>query len=195
MEKEAEKKTSTTVSTGKQEPSSLAYVIAIITLGAAFGNMFLAGKMRNIMKAQIPKAAYNWKPGSNQGSKVHNEQNGQFNQSYTNASQSHNEQNFNKNNRNQQQQQKSENRSNENEHDPFAHYQFFDSRSEHLQVLGLDKSQFSESNIKAAYRKMVMKYHPDRIALDDPKRDEYVRKFQQISASYNILMDLTTKKK
>lgn len=34
------------------------YVIAGITLGAAIGNMFLAGKIKNVMKIKFPKQQF-----------------------------------------------------------------------------------------------------------------------------------------
>jgi hypothetical protein len=183
MEKEQE--TVTTVSkANKYQPSTLAYVIAVITLGAAFGNMFLAGKIRNVMKAEMPKAS--WKQSSSQGP------NFSSNQYQQQAQQQAYEQNFkNSSSKNHQsrKQQQNYHKEGSNDYDPFAHHTIFDFKSEHLQTLGLTKAQFSENNIKVAYRDLVMKYHPDRIALDDPLRDEYNRKFQQISSSYQILME------
>lgn len=180
MDKEQES-ASTVTKANKYQPTTLAYVIAIITLGAAFGNMFLAGKIRNVMKAEMPKAT--WKQSSSQGP------NFSTNQYQQHTQQQAHEQNFkNASGRNQQSRRQQEGHSS-NEYDPFAHHTIFDFKSEHLQTLGLTKAEFSETHIKTAYRDLVMKYHPDRIALDDPLREEYNRKFQQISSSYHILME------
>jgi hypothetical protein len=54
-----------TLGTGDHN-SFLGYAIAIMTLGAAIGNMFLAGKIRNLMKMKVPTPA-NWKNNSGPG--------------------------------------------------------------------------------------------------------------------------------
>jgi len=51
-------------------------------------------------------------------------------------------------------------------------------------ILGVDKKA-SQSDIKKAYRKLAMKYHPDRTG-NDPELSE---KFKQISAAYEVLSD------
>lgn len=51
-------------------------------------------------------------------------------------------------------------------------------------VLGVDKNA-SEQDIKKAYRKLAMKYHPDRNP-DDPSAEE---KFKEAAAAYEVLSD------
>jgi molecular chaperone DnaJ len=58
------------------------------------------------------------------------------------------------------------------------------SKRDFYEVLGVDK-QAEGSNIKAAYRKLAMKYHPDRNP-DDKAAEE---KFKEASAAYEVLSD------
>jgi len=51
-------------------------------------------------------------------------------------------------------------------------------------VLGIDKNS-SGDEIKKAYRKLAMKYHPDRNAWDK----ESEKKFKQINEAYQVLSD------
>jgi len=53
-------------------------------------------------------------------------------------------------------------------------------------LLGVDKSA-SDGDIKKAYRKAALKYHPDRVPED--RREESEAKFKQIQAAYEILSD------
>jgi DnaJ homolog subfamily A member 2 len=57
--------------------------------------------------------------------------------------------------------------------------------TEYYDELGLDKSA-DESQIKKAYRKMAMKWHPDRNK-DDEKSAEV--KFKKVSEAYSVLSD------
>ena len=55
-------------------------------------------------------------------------------------------------------------------------------KRDYYEVLGVDKSA-SESEIKSAYRKLAMKYHPDR----NPDNKEAEEKFKEASEAYAIL--------
>ncbi len=57
---------------------------------------------------------------------------------------------------------------------------------EYYQTLGVSQSA-SDSEIKKAYRKLALKYHPDRAPKD--KKKEYEEKFKKISQAYRILSD------
>jgi molecular chaperone DnaJ len=58
------------------------------------------------------------------------------------------------------------------------------SKRDYYDVLGVDKSA-GEKEVKKAYRRVAMKYHPDRNP-DDPNADE---KFKEATEAYDVLMD------
>ena len=58
------------------------------------------------------------------------------------------------------------------------------SKRDYYEVLGIDKSA-DESEIKKAYRKLAMKYHPDRNQGDSDAE----AKFKEASEAYSILYD------
>ena len=70
------------------------------------------------------------------------------------------------------------------------------SKRDYYEVLGVNKSA-DESEIKKAYRKLAMKYHPDRNQGDTDAE----AKFKEASEAYSILYDkeqkieMTNKKK
>ena len=58
------------------------------------------------------------------------------------------------------------------------------SKRDYYEVLGVDKSA-GEREIKKAYKKLAMKYHPDRTQGDKGLED----KFKEIQEAYEILSD------
>ncbi len=61
-------------------------------------------------------------------------------------------------------------------------------KRDYYEVLGVDKNA-SDSEIKKAYRKLAMKYHPDK-AGDDKEAEE---KFKEASEAYEVLSDADKK--
>ncbi|NQV00637.1 MAG: molecular chaperone DnaJ [Parcubacteria group bacterium] len=57
---------------------------------------------------------------------------------------------------------------------------------DYYEILGVPRSA-SEQEIKKTYRKLALKYHPDRAPKD--KKKEYEEKFKKISQAYGVLSD------
>ncbi len=57
---------------------------------------------------------------------------------------------------------------------------------DYYEVLGVPKGS-SEGEIKKAYRRLALKYHPDRAP--EEKKKEYEEKFKEISQAYSVLSD------
>jgi len=58
-------------------------------------------------------------------------------------------------------------------------------------ILGLGKTASME-DIKSSYRKLSLKYHPDRYN-SSPEKKEYEEKIKEINSSYKILMNYCSK--
>jgi DnaJ homolog subfamily B member 4 len=59
-------------------------------------------------------------------------------------------------------------------------------------TLGIEKNA-DEQTIKKAYKKLAMKYHPDRVQ-DEKEKQEYTNKFKDIGEAYDVLGDPEKKK-
>ena len=57
-------------------------------------------------------------------------------------------------------------------------------KRDYYEVLGIDKNA-SEDEIKKAYRKLAIKYHPDR----NPGSKEAEEKFKEAAEAYDVLHD------
>lgn len=62
--------------------------------------------------------------------------------------------------------------------------------SDYYKLLDIDKNA-SESDIKKAYRKLAMKFHPDR---NPNNKEEAEKKFKQIGSAYSVLSDSNKRK-
>ena len=61
---------------------------------------------------------------------------------------------------------------------------------DYYELLGVSKNA-SPDEIKKQYKKMAMKYHPDR---NKENKEAAASKFQEISNAYNVLTDPQKKK-
>lgn len=61
-----------------------------------------------------------------------------------------------------------------------------DTARDYYEILGVPKGS-SLDEVKKAYRKLVMKHHPDRVSVD--KKKEAEEKFKEISEAYAVLSD------
>lgn len=133
----------------------LGYMIAGITLGAAIGNMFMAGKIRNIMKMNIPNPMQ-WKEEVRYKHEPH-----------VRSDASQQAESFG----------------------AARNVGIPDDIVNHLKFLKLPTQRVSEVEIKDAYRKAVLKYHPDRMQLKDAAlKPAYESKFKQSTESYQALI-------
>ncbi|KAK2738274.1 hypothetical protein FQN57_007137 [Myotisia sp. PD_48] len=58
----------------------------------------------------------------------------------------------------------------------------------HYEILGVNPSA-SFPEIRTAYKKAALKYHPDRVPNDSPERPSLTRKFQQVNDAYYTLSE------
>ena len=63
------------------------------------------------------------------------------------------------------------------------------SKRDYYEVLGASKDA-SQQDLKKAYRRLAMKYHPDR----NPDDQEAVTKFKEAKEAYEVLSDPTMKR-
>ena len=61
-------------------------------------------------------------------------------------------------------------------------------RIDYYKILGVDKKA-SATDIKKAYRKLAMKYHPDRNNDSEEQKLEAEKKFKRIAEAYGVLSD------
>ena len=59
---------------------------------------------------------------------------------------------------------------------------------DYYKILGINRNASAEE-IKKAYRKLALKYHPDRNAESEQTKKIAQRKFQDISDAYVVLSD------
>jgi molecular chaperone DnaJ len=62
----------------------------------------------------------------------------------------------------------------------------FDAKKNYYEILGVAEDA-DEKEIKKAFRKLAMKYHPDRAPED--KKKEYEAKFKEINEAQEVLTD------
>jgi len=61
-------------------------------------------------------------------------------------------------------------------------------KQDYYELLGVDRTA-SESELKSAFRKMAMKYHPDKTG------GKTTEKFKKINQAYQVLSDANTRER
>ncbi|MFR3299278.1 MAG: DnaJ domain-containing protein, partial [Fusobacterium sp.] len=63
------------------------------------------------------------------------------------------------------------------------------SKKDYYDLLGVEKTA-SENDIKKAYRKLAMKYHPDKFSnASEKEKKEAEEKFKEVNEAYQVLSD------
>mmetsp|Transcript_32618 Transcript_32618/g.29486 ORF Transcript_32618/g.29486 Transcript_32618/m.29486 type:complete len:283 (-) Transcript_32618:321-1169(-) len=61
-------------------------------------------------------------------------------------------------------------------------------RKDYYKILGVEKD-VDDVELKKAYRKLALKFHPDKVQGTDKEKEEAEKKFKDISEAYSILSD------
>ena len=61
-------------------------------------------------------------------------------------------------------------------------------KRDYYKILGIDRNA-DEKEIKKAYRKMALKYHPDRNSESEESKKMAEKKFIDVNDAYNVLSD------
>lgn len=64
------------------------------------------------------------------------------------------------------------------------------SKRDYYEILGIDKNA-NEANIKKAYKRLAMKYHPDRNSTD---KTGFEKKFKEVRKAYDVISDKQKRK-
>jgi DnaJ-class molecular chaperone len=204
----SEKKSAATegdsVSDRASENTLLKYALAAMTLGAAFGNIYSVRRLRSSMKNV--KTPYNHKSNNEAGaenagaagtSTSASGNNSRVNEEWARRAADeqarqrqrvknyvYQQENFQK----MKDQYEAWQRRKFSGERPSADGLSRDMRS-HLTALGMEARFPSKGEVKEAYRKAALKYHPDRLDSDDPKAKDYEKRFLEASVAYKALLD------
>ena len=191
-------------SSGKEK--TLGYVIAVIALGAAVGNMFVARRLHSFSKIKSPfKEGNNHTNGGTVGgggtaAADHTMNSGSQQQQWKSMSEEEmkREQRYKNHNFQQEQQEKVR-----QQYESWATKKKIPITADngvdgymrsHLLILQMD--QFKKptiTDVKQAYRKYALIYHPDRLPVGDSQRKKNEEKFAEATSSYKTLKELLGK--
>jgi hypothetical protein len=171
----------------------IGYAVAVLCLGTAMGNMFLAGNMKSVMKIKFEIPGGNPFKKASQSQKTQQSA-GAGQQAKTGPKYSHySSQGRARTQYKQQYKQNSAETPSQNDFLPYGIEEIPTYIKVHFKNLNLPVDFIvKEDVIKTAYRKEVMKYHPDRIGNGVKNyaelKKEYEGKFKEISSSYKFLL-------
>jgi len=66
-------------------------------------------------------------------------------------------------------------------------------RKDYYKILGVDK-KVTDDELKKAYRKLALKWHPDKNSQTEEKKQEAEKKFKDINEAYSVLSDAEKRK-
>lgn len=177
----------------KEDGGILKYVIAASVLGACIGNMFVARKMRGIMKLKVPAAesatAAGWSsppPPHSGRARVEGEE--------ARARQAQRVRDYNYQREQQEQVHEAYRTWARHKYDPHRRPRNvellgLDAMTPYLQALGLPTSELpSKKEVKEAYGKIAMQSHPDRVPEGSHDRPRLQRKFTEATEAYKALL-------
>ena len=174
-----------------QDDSYFKYVIAASVIGMCIGNMFVMRRYKGILKMNVENY-----------SKTTNNAHSNTNKTYNNSQ-------YYSNYKSKAEWEKAEAEADERFRQRFKEYEYqqqqfhqtkesYEKRNRTVLPDNLKKACLSlnllpkvhsSAEIKEAYRVCALRYHPDRIPFDDPKRDELTKKFKEATTSYKLLLD------
>ncbi len=160
----------------------LGYTIAVIVVGAAFGNMFMAGKIKNVMRAKMPDVEQ-FMPKNKPNFTANGPTASQSTQKGDTYGRKSGDYRYSSNKK----------KSESNDFLPAGLTNIPPYIKTHFDNLQLPVTVLlTEKTVKDAYRSEAMKHHPDRIANDTPGAEALKKqnelKFKEISNSYKFLL-------
>jgi hypothetical protein len=158
-----------------------AYGMAILILGTALGYMFLGGRIMSVANLKMPRADFVKKTSEQaSGYAKAGATSGSSSSSGSSAGSARSSSSYSQ-----------ANQQSSSQSDPYTKLMndLILLRTAHMRNLGLSQNDFNEKAIKNAYRELVMKYHPDRLASNDPNKAAYNKKFQSVNHSYKVLLN------
>jgi len=181
------------------------YFIAASVLGACVGNMFVARRMRGIMKLKVPAAesttAKGWAPhtnksgaaGSTGGAGSGNAARARMEEEAARARQAQRVREYNFQQEQQEQVHRAYQTWQRSKFDPKQRPRLggdhLDSLAPFLQTLALSSTQLpSKKEVKEAFAKIALSSHPDMVPPESPDRPRLQRRFAEANEAYKFIL-------
>ena len=168
------------------------YIIAAGVIGMCIGNMFVARRFKGILKMKVDT----YKTSTNSNTNSNTNTNNNNNKYYSHY-------------KSREEWEKAEADADERFRQRFKDYEYQQQQFNHTKesyekryrtalpdylksaflTLNLTPKVHSPTEIKEAYRAIALKCHPDRVASDDPKKEELTKKFKEATTAYKLLLD------
>lgn len=177
----------------KDEDGYLKYIIAASVLGMCIGNMFVMRRYKGILRMNVENYSKTTNNTNNNNTHKTSNNNNQYYNHYKSKSEwekaeAEADERFRQRFKEYEYQQQQFNQTRES-YEKRNRTVLPDNLKNAFLALNLLPKVHSSAEIKEAYRVCALRYHPDRIPVDDPKRDELTKKFKQATMSYKLLLD------